>query len=93
MAKKMYKKSCAIDRRLSAYPNWKYYKMAIAYSAKHGIGKSTASVTIIQSFFDKTYNQREQQELIKLYDSMTEEEKQSPAKYWSNRDNKLSGNI
>ena len=76
---KKYNSTTSIKRRLVCYPSTLNYKMAVSYSFNTNTHRSDTIEMALNAFFN-TFSVLEKEKLLRLFDSMTEEQKKYPAK-------------
>lgn len=69
-----------LDWQLIGYPSIRNFKILIGWAATKNHKKASALNEVIRSWI-KTLPEREQEEYIKLFDSMTPDQRKNPAKY------------
>ena len=62
------------ERRLAYYPKRKYYKLFIAWCYENDLKKGEACEDIHKKFFDKSFSEEKQNDLLSLYNRLTPEE-------------------
>lgn len=77
--KKRYVKTC-LDNQLACYPHPKYHHLTVAYARTQLLSKSEIVSTILKDFFETKMNEMQRGNLMRLYESMTPEERKHPHK-------------
>ncbi|MES2382611.1 MAG: hypothetical protein V4538_16300 [Bacteroidota bacterium] len=65
--------------RIPLYPNRLHYKLTTAYAFNTSQSKPEAWLEINKKFFE-AMDPKEKEKLLRLYDTMTDKEKQNPKK-------------
>jgi hypothetical protein len=61
------RRSSALDRKIFCYPNWKYYKLTVAYTENMEMKKSESVNLMVEDFFNKNFSESQRQKMLDYF--------------------------